>query len=114
MKKIFKRIKAFFILLQAERELSKAITVATRLGKQHNKRYYVIPNARHQLRVYCWSDLKQMRKQGMFSSHANETAFINESFYFTPNRFGDKLSPEKIKAKKKAWLNYIAQARHLL
>lgn len=114
MKKIFKRVKAFFILWKADRELRKTIKKADELHKLHNKRFYVIPNAKHQLIVLSWSQIKQMRKQKVFSAHADEKAFISESFYFTPNRFGNKLTKNKIKAKRQAWLNYVAQVYQLL
>lgn len=114
MKKIIKKVKAFFILWKADRELRKAIAKADALHRQHNKRFYVIPNTKHQLIVLSWSQIKQMRKQKIFSAHADEKAFIVESFYFTPNRFGNKLTTSKIKAKRKAWLNYIAQVKDLL
>ena len=114
MKKIFRKIKAFFILRRADKELRTIIKKADQLHKNHNKRFYVIQNSKHELIVLSWSQIKQMRKQKIFSTHADEKAFISESFYYTPNRFGDRLSAKKINAKRKAWLNYVAQVKGLL
>lgn len=112
---IIKKIKAFFILLKADRELKKAIAKANRLYKRNNMRYYVLPNAQHELRVWRWADIKRMRRAGLFSARATRSAFLFESFYHTPDQFGaGALTDKQRKGKRRAWLNYVAQVRHLL
>lgn len=107
MKNLVKRIKRYFALKKAEKELSKAIAKAESLYKSGNRRYYVIPDTNHHLRVFSWSELKKMRKQGLFSTNAKEPDFIRESFYFTPSRIdASHMKPEVKIRKKKAWLNY--------
>ena len=112
---IVKKIKAFFILLKADSELKRAAAKADSLYKRNNIRYYVLPNARHELRVWCWADIKRMRRAGLFSARATLSAFLFESFYHTPDRFGaGALTDKQRKGKRRAWLNYVAQVRHLL
>ena len=112
---ISKRIKAFFILLKDDRELKKAVKRADKLSKEKNTRYYVLPNSKHVLKVYCWSDIKRMRQYGLFSNRAKQTDFIFESFYYTPDRFGNgKLTDTQLNQKRRAWLNYVAQVRRLI
>lgn len=112
---ITKRIKAFFILLKADRELKKAIKKANMMNKGKRTRYYVIPDYHHKLKVCNWSDIKRMRKSGMFSNKVTQTDFIMESFYYTTDRFGNGGLTEKQKRqKRRAWLNYVAQVRHLI
>ena len=113
--KIVKRIQAFFILLKADRELKRAIRQADRLHLRTGRRYYVLPNARHELRAWCWADIKRMRQAGMFSHRATQADFLFESFYHTPGQWGEgRLSPLQRKQKRRAWLNYVAQVRRLL
>jgi hypothetical protein len=81
MKDLIKRIKRWFALRQANKELTDAILQAEALFRMYNKRYYVIADYRHQLRVFTYSQLKQMKKQGLFSATVKENDFINESFY---------------------------------
>ena len=68
--KIVKRIQAFFILLKADRELKRAINQADRLHLRTGRRYYVLPNTHHELRAWCWADIKRMRQAGLFSHRA--------------------------------------------
>ena len=104
---ITRRIRAFFILMKADKELKKAINKADKLNLENGIRYYVIPDYRH--------ELKRMRKSGMFSNRATQTDFIMESFYYTPDRFGNGgLTDRQKKQKRRAWLNYVAQVRHLI
>ena len=63
MKDFIKRIKRWFALRQANKELTDAILQAEALLRMHNKRYYVIADYQHQLRVFTYSQLKQMKKQ---------------------------------------------------
>ncbi len=112
--KIVKRIQAFFILLKADRELKRAINQADRLHLRTGRRYYVLPNTRHELRAWCWTDIKRMRQAGLFSHRAMQHDFLFECFYHTPGQFGEgRLSPLQRKQKRRAWLNYVAQARRL-
>lgn len=114
-KNIIQRIKAFFILLKADRELRRAIRLADEKYHQNGRRYYVIPNTRHELKAYSYADIKRMRRAGLFSTHATQTAFLHESFYYTPDQFGTgSLTPMQRKQKRRAWLNYVAQIRKLL
>ena len=78
-----KRIKAFFILMKADRELKRVIKQADRLYLKNGRRYYVLPNLRHELHAYCWADIKRMRRAGMFSNRATQRDFLFESFYHT-------------------------------
>lgn len=111
MKKLFHLIKCFFAERKAEKELDNAISKAWKMYDANKKRYYVIPDMKHQLRVLSWSELKQMKKQGMFSSKVKEPDFIRESFYYTPSRFGESIS-EKVELKKrKMWLTYYKAYR---
>lgn len=112
---IIKRIKAFFLLLEADRELGRAARQADRMHLETGRRYYVLPDTRHRLHAYCWADIKRMRRAGMFSDRATQADFIFESFYYTPGRpGGDALPPHRRKQKRHAWLNYVAQVRHLV
>lgn len=110
-----KRIKAFFILLKADRELKRAIQKAEAMYLRTGRRYYVLPNARHELHAYSWPDIKRMRQAGLFSNRARQTDFITESFYYTCGQWGEgSLTPMRRKQKRRAWLNYVAQVRHLI
>lgn len=113
MKTTISKIKSFFVLLYADWQLHRAIKVANQKHQKFQKRFYVVPDARHKLVSRSWSDLKKMRKAGLFSAHASESSFILESFYYTPNKFGQSLAKQQQKKKRKAWLNYIAQAKKL-
>lgn len=113
--KIVKRIQAFFILLKADRELKRGIRQADRMYLRTGRRYYVLPNTRHELRAWCWADIKRMRQAGMFSNRATQKDFLFECFYHTRGQFGEgTLTPQHRKQKRRAWLNYVAQVRHLL
>lgn len=116
MKNFFKRakkeLKVWFAMRKADRELDKAICTAMRMYGIHNKRYYVIPDTHHRLRVFSWSELKQMKKQGLFSSRCKEPDFIRECFYFTPSRVdGRPVSEELMKRKRKSWHEYYRAYR---
>ena len=114
MTNIYHAMKRFFILLKADRELEQAIRQADRLHLRTGRRYYVLPNARHELRAWCWADIKRMRQAGLFSNRATQHDFLFECFYHTPGQFGEgHLSPLQRKQKRRAWLNYVAQARRL-
>lgn len=112
--KIVKRIRAFFILLKADRELKRAIRQADRLHLRTSRRYYVLPNTRHELHAYSWADIKRMRRAGMFSNRATQRDFLFECFYHTPGQWGEgALPPIRRRQKRRAWLNYVAQVRRL-
>lgn len=112
MKELIRRIKLWFAMRKANAELRDAILEAEALFRMYNRRYYVIADYRHQLRVFTYSQLKQMKKQGLFSSTVKENDFINESFYYTPS---DKvctfMKPETKERKRKAWLEYYKAYR---
>lgn len=107
MNSLIERIKVWFAMRKADRELTRAIVKALKLYEDHNKRYYVLPDTHHKLRVFSWSELKQMKKQGLFSAHCKEPDFIRESFYFTPSRIdGEFLSSTLQKRKRDMWHEY--------
>lgn len=112
MKDFIGKVKVWFAMRKADRELTKAIVKALKLYDIHNKRYYVIPDTHHKLRVFSWSELKQMKKQGLFSAHCKEPDFIRESFYFTPSRIdGKHISDEVQSRKRKMWHEYFKAYR---
>ena len=107
MKDLIRRIQFWFAMRKADRELTRAIVKALKLYEVRNKRYYVIPDTHHRLRVFSWAELKQMKKQGLFSPKCKEPDFIRESFYYTPSRIdGDFMKDSTQDKKRKAWLEY--------
>ena len=112
IKEIIFKVKMFFKLRKAHKELDDAIILADNMYKEHNRRFYVLPDMHHKLRVFSWSQLKQMRAQGLFSGKVTEPDFIRESFYYTPSRI-DKmfLKPETKDKKRKTWLEYYKAYR---
>lgn len=112
MKELIRKIKVWFALRGANKELTEAILVAEANFRMYNKRFYVIPDFKHRLRVMTYAQLKQMKKQGFFSSNVKEPDFIRESFYYTPS---DKdcsyMKPETKEKKRKAWLEYYKTYR---
>lgn len=114
LKNIYKKFSSFFVLLNADIKLRRAIKKAEMLHDRDKKRYYVIPNLKHDLIVVNWAQIKQMRKNKIFSNRAKQPDFIHESFYYTGDSYGTgKLSAKSKKNKRKAWLNYVAQVRRL-
>lgn len=112
MKDLIERIKVWFAMRKADRELTRAIVKALKLYEIHNKRYYVIPDTHHKLRVFSWTELKQMKKQGLFSAHCKEPDFIRESFYHTPSRIEGEFMKSGIQEKKrKMWHEYYKAYR---
>ena len=112
---IYNTWRRFFMLWKADRELRRAIKQADRLYLKNGRRYYVLPNLRHELHVYCWADIKRMCRAGLFSNRATQKDFLFESFYHTPGQFGEgALSAQRRKQKRRAWLNYVAQVRRLV
>ena len=107
MGNLIKKVKFFFVKRKADNELTNAILVAEQMFKQNNTRYFVLPDMKHNLRVFTWTQIKKMRQQGLFSQEATEADFIRESFYFTPSRI-DKtyMKPETKDKKRKMWLEY--------
>lgn len=112
MKRLFRKLKMWFAIMKANMELDDAIIEAERCFKEYNKRFYVIPDMKHRLRVFSYSQLKQMKKQGLFSSTVKENDFINESFYYTPS---DKtclyMTPQTKEKKRKMWIAYYKKYR---
>lgn len=112
MKDLIEKIKVWFAMRKADRELTRAIVKALKLYEVHNKRFYVIPDTHHRLRVFSRSELKQMKKQGLFSAKCKEPDFIRESFYFTPSRIdGVFLSSDAQERKRQAWHEYYRAYR---
>lgn len=107
MGNLIKKVKFFFVKRKADNELTNAILVAEQMFKQNNTRYFVLPDMKHNLRVFTWTQIKKMRQQGLFSPEATEVDFIRESFYFTPSRI-DKtyMKPETKDKKRKMWWEY--------
>lgn len=115
MMDFYNTIRRFFILLKADRELRQIIKQADRMYLRTGRRYYVLPNARHELHAWCWADIKRMRRAGMFSNRATQRDFLFECFYHTRGQFGEgALTPQRRKQKRRAWLNYVAQVRRLV
>ena len=109
---IISKVKAFLAERKMDKELTDAVLVAEQLYRTHNRRFYVIPDNNHKLRVFSWSQLKQMKKQGLFSSNCKENDFINESFYYTPSRIdGMYMKPELKEKKRKMWHTYYKAYR---
>ena len=107
MKDLIKRIKMWFALRKADKELREAILRAEAMFRLYNKRFYVIPDTHHQLRVFSYAQLKQMKKQGLFSPKVKESDFINESFFYTPSdKCFSYMMPETKEKKRKRWFEY--------
>jgi hypothetical protein len=107
MKDLFRKIKVWFALRKADKELREAILRAEAMFRLYNKRFYVIPDTHHQLRVFSYAQLKQMKKQGLFSPKVKESDFINESFFYTPSdKDSTYMKPETKEKKRKRWLEY--------
>lgn len=112
MKDLIKRIKMWFALRKADKELTNAILQAEALFRLHNKRFYVIADYKHQLRVFSYAQLKQMKKQGLFSAKVKENDFINESFYYTPaDRTCQYMTPQTKEKKRQMWKAYYKMYR---
>lgn len=112
MKDFIKKIKVWFELRKANKELTDAILQAESLFRMNNRRYYVVADFHHRLRVFTYAQLKQMKKQGFFSAKVKENDFINESFYYTPSSTDCQFMTPKTKDKKrKLWLAYYSMYR---
>ena len=101
MRGFIKGIKTWFAIRNANKELTEAILVADEMYKASNKRFYVIADSHNKLRVFSWSQLKQMKKQGLFSSAVKEPDFIRESFYYTPSGMDQMYMKPETKEKKR-------------
>ena len=112
MRNLTKAIKTWFAIRKANKELTAAILEAEEMYKTYNKRYYVIADSKNMLRVFSWSQLKRLKKQGLFSPHVKENDFISESFYFTPSRIDQMyMKPETKEKKRKMWIEYYKAYR---
>lgn len=112
MKELIRRIKLWFAMRKANAELRDAILEAEALFRMHNRRYYVIADHRYHLRVFSYAQLKQLKKQGLFSANVKEPDFIRESFYYTPaEKECTFMKPETKERKRKAWLEYYKAYR---
>lgn len=112
MKELIKRIKVWFALRKANKELTEAILAAEANFRMYNKRFYVIPDFNHRLRVFSYAQLKQMKKQGFFSAKVKENDFFNESFYYTPaDRTCQYMTPQTKEKKRRQWIEYYKKYR---
>lgn len=112
MRKLFRKFQIFWLIRKAHRELDEAIILAESLFKENNRRYYVLPDTKHRLHVFSWSQIKAMRKQGLFSANAKEIDFIKESFYYTPSNIEKQYMRNETKEKKRnQWIEYFKAYR---
>lgn len=112
--------------------LKWAIYMAHTKQKAYNKRFFVLPNEKHQLQVYCNSDIKRLkrgvnvrfRKNGkthtkkihLMNPNATHLDVMRECFYYTPLHLNDKhhaITEEEKNEKKKNWLQYAFNIRTL-
>jgi hypothetical protein len=114
MKKFIKKVKEWFAIRKANKELDDAIIAAEAMFKMTGKRHYVIADNKNRLRVFTWSQLKQMKKQGLFSATVKENDFIKESFYYTPCSLDHTytyMNSETKDKKRKMWIAYYKAYR---
>lgn len=112
MKKLIKKVKEWFAIRKANKELDDAIIAAETMFRMTGKRHYVIADNKNRLRVFTWSQLKQMKKQGLFSATVKENDFIKESFYYTPYSLEHTyMKPETKDKKRKMWIAYYKAFR---
>lgn len=112
MKELIRKIKLWFAFRKANKELTDAILQAEASFRLYNKRFFVIADHKHRLRVFCYSQLKQLKKQGLFSARVKENDFINESFYYTPSdRNCLYMTPQTKEKKRKMWIEYYRMYR---
>ena len=78
MESLIKKIKFYFVMRKANKELTDAILEAERMFRTNNTRYFVIPDYKHKLRVFSWGQLQKMKNQGLFSANCKESDFIRE------------------------------------
>ena len=109
-----------------------AIYMAHSKQKAYNKRFFVLPNEKHQLQVYCNDDIKRLkrgvnvrfRKNGkthtkkipLMNPNATHLDVMRECFYYTPLHLNDKhhvITEEEKNEKKKNWLQYAFNIRTL-
>lgn len=112
MESLIKKIKFYFVMRKANKELTDAILEAERMFRTNNTRYFVIPDYKHKLRVFSWGQLQKMKNQGLFSANCKESDFIRECFFYTPSKI-DKtyMLPETKEKKRKMWLAYFKAYR---
>ena len=112
MRNLFRKLLSYWLIRKAHRELDKAIILAEYLFRTNNRRYYVLPDTKHRLHVLSWSQIKQMRAQGIFSGQAKEIDFIRESFYYTPSKIEKEyMKPETKDRKRNLWIEYFKAYR---
>lgn len=112
MKNLINKARTWFALRKADKELNQAIHKAWQLCEQNDRRYYVIPDADHKLRVLSWKEIKSLMHQGIFNRFVKESDFINESFYYTPKKVTDSpINPETERIKRNQWRNYYKHYR---
>lgn len=113
--KIFKKIRIFFVLLKADIQLKYAIKEAEKKYRLRNVRYYVIPNFEHRLITRNRYEIRKYRTDGYFDYSAKMDSFKEECFYYTPYANSQEaISLKEREAKRKAWLNYVLQAKGLI
>lgn len=97
---------------KADKELDEAIHKAWELCEENDRRYFVIPDDRHRLRVLSWKEIRALMHQGVFNRFVTEADFINECFYFTPKKATDPVvSRETENRKRKEWRRYYRACR---
>ena len=112
MKKFIKKVKEWFAIRKANKELDNAFITAEAMFKMTGKRHYVIADNKNRMRIFTWSQLKQMKKQGLFSATVKEADFIKESFYYTPYSLDHTyMKPETKDKKPKMSLAYYRAFR---
>lgn len=112
MKDLIEKIKVWFAMRKADKELDEAIHKAWELCERNDRRYYVLPDTGHHLTVLSWSDIKMLMHQGVFNRFVKESDFIKECFYFTPKKVTDPvISPEAETRKRKEWRRYYRAYR---
>lgn len=109
--------------------LSFAIFMCDSLQRAHNKRFYVIRNARNRLVWVCNDDIDMMRKPrrvskringklytfkvSMLPKHISHLDIMKACLYYTPTSRNntDGLSPKERYERRKRWLNYMENIR---
>lgn len=109
--------------------LSFAIFMCNSLQRAHNKRFYVIRNAKDRLIWVCNDDIKSMKKPrrvrkiidgklrtfkvSLLPKHITHLDIMRECLYYTPTSRNntDGLSPAERYERRKRWINYMEQIR---
>lgn len=122
-------LQLFFKLQMDGLRLSFAIFMCDALQRAHNKRFYVIRNAKDRLIWVCNDDIDMMRKPrrvrkiidgklrtfkvSMLPKHISHLDIMHSCLYFTPSsrNNSDGLTPKERYERRKGWINYMEQVR---